>query len=203
MAEEDFSAIYEEISFPESVELGNYRTNGFTALCSIGEIYSAIDLRNNSECSLIVIAPATAIASPDIAARLLYKAEKACFFAHKNFLSVRECFNAGECYCIVTVPLTGTSLRKAAEENRDLAALVPKAASEIASLMAAAANAPIPLYFQLTPDDIFITPEGTIKVIFYDSSTAKYSEYSERMYYSEYAIKGLKGIIGEDNVVLK
>ncbi|MBQ8408705.1 MAG: DNA polymerase III subunit alpha [Clostridia bacterium] len=49
--------------------------------------------------------------------------------------------------------------------------------------------------------DIF--NEGTIKVIFYDSATAKYSEYSERMYYSEYAISELKKIVGDDNVVIK
>ncbi len=49
--------------------------------------------------------------------------------------------------------------------------------------------------------DIF--NEGTVKVIFYDSSTAKYSEYSERMFYSEYAISELKKIIGDDNVVIK
>ncbi len=49
--------------------------------------------------------------------------------------------------------------------------------------------------------DIF--NEGTVKVIFYDSSTAKYAEYSERMFYSEYAIGELKKIIGEDNIVVK
>jgi len=49
--------------------------------------------------------------------------------------------------------------------------------------------------------DIF--NEGTIKVIFYDSETAKYSEYSERMFCSDYAIKELKRIIGDENVVVK
>ena len=49
--------------------------------------------------------------------------------------------------------------------------------------------------------DIF--DEGSLRVIFYDSSAQKYSEYSERMYYSEYAIKSLKEILGEDNIVLK
>ena len=57
--------------------------------------------------------------------------------------------------------------------------------------------------FQKAKNMVDIFNEGTITVIFYDSSTAKYSEYSERMFYSEYAIKELKGIIGEDNVVLK
>ena len=57
--------------------------------------------------------------------------------------------------------------------------------------------------FKKAKNMVDIFNEGTVKVIFYDSSTAKYSEYSERMFYSEYAIKELKGIIGEDNVVLK
>lgn len=49
--------------------------------------------------------------------------------------------------------------------------------------------------------DIF--NEGSIKVIFYDRSTSKYSEYSERMFYSNYAISKLKKMLGNDNVVLK
>ncbi len=49
--------------------------------------------------------------------------------------------------------------------------------------------------------DIF--GEGTIKVIFYDTSTSKYAEYSERMFYSEYAIKELKKVLGDENVVVK
>ena len=57
--------------------------------------------------------------------------------------------------------------------------------------------------FKKAKNMVDIFNEGTITVIFYDSSTAKYSEYSERMFYSEYAIKELKGIIGEDNVVIK
>ena len=49
--------------------------------------------------------------------------------------------------------------------------------------------------------DIF--NEGTIKVIFYDSSTGKYSEYSERLFYSDYAIRELKKLLGDGNVVIK
>ncbi|MBE6584617.1 MAG: DNA polymerase III subunit alpha [Ruminococcaceae bacterium] len=49
--------------------------------------------------------------------------------------------------------------------------------------------------------DIF--NEGSMRVIFYDSSTKKYSEYSERLHYSEYVRKELAKIAGEDNVVAK
>jgi hypothetical protein len=49
--------------------------------------------------------------------------------------------------------------------------------------------------------DIF--NEGTVKVIFYDMSTKKYQEYSERMHYSDYAVKSLREILGEENVVFK
>ena len=49
--------------------------------------------------------------------------------------------------------------------------------------------------------DIF--NEGTVKVIFYDMSTKKYQEYSERLHYSEYAVNSLKRILGEENVVFK
>ena len=49
--------------------------------------------------------------------------------------------------------------------------------------------------------DIF--NEGNVKVIFYDMSTKKYQEYSERLNYSGYAANSLKKILGEDNVVFK
>ena len=49
--------------------------------------------------------------------------------------------------------------------------------------------------------DIF--NEGSARVIFYDMSTKKYSEYSERIYLTNYVISELKKIIGDDNVVAK
>ncbi len=49
--------------------------------------------------------------------------------------------------------------------------------------------------------DIF--NEGSMRVIFYDMSTQKYNEYSERMFYSQYAIGELKHILGDNNVVEK
>ncbi len=49
--------------------------------------------------------------------------------------------------------------------------------------------------------DIF--NEGTVRVLFYDVSTKKYNEYSEKMYFSKYAVKCLRDILGEGNVVEK
>jgi hypothetical protein len=49
--------------------------------------------------------------------------------------------------------------------------------------------------------DIF--NEGSVRVIFYDMSTKKYSEYSERIYCTEYVVSQLKGILGDENVVAK
>ena len=57
--------------------------------------------------------------------------------------------------------------------------------------------------FKKAKNIVDIFNEGSVKVIFYDSSTSKYSEYSEKMFYSEYAINELKKLIGSDNVVLK
>ena len=57
--------------------------------------------------------------------------------------------------------------------------------------------------FKKAKNMVDIFNEGTIRVIFYDQSTAKYAEYSERMFYSEVAIKELKKILGDDNVVVK
>ena len=57
--------------------------------------------------------------------------------------------------------------------------------------------------FKKAKNMVDIFNEGTIRVIFYDQSTAKYSEYSERMFFSKVAISELKKILGDDNVVVK
>ena len=49
--------------------------------------------------------------------------------------------------------------------------------------------------------DIF--SEGTIRVIFYDSSAQKYSEYSEKLSHSNYVSDQLCKIVGKGNIVLK
>ena len=49
--------------------------------------------------------------------------------------------------------------------------------------------------------DIF--NEGSIQIIFFDSSSKKYHAYSEKMFFSDYAISELKKLLGDDNVVLK
>ena len=49
--------------------------------------------------------------------------------------------------------------------------------------------------------DIF--NEGTVRVIFYDMSTKKYSEYSNKIHLTEYTSTQLKKILGDDNVVAK
>ena len=48
--------------------------------------------------------------------------------------------------------------------------------------------------------DIF---EGSTKVIFYDSSTSKYLDYSVGLSVSQYVISELCDILGKDNVVVK
>lgn len=57
--------------------------------------------------------------------------------------------------------------------------------------------------FKYVKNLVDIFDEGTLGVIFYDSSTAKYSEYSRKMFYSEYAISEIKKIIGDENCVVK
>ena len=57
--------------------------------------------------------------------------------------------------------------------------------------------------FKKAKNMVDIFNEGTIRVIFYDQSTTKYSEYSERMFFSKVAISELKKILGDDNVVVK
>ena len=48
--------------------------------------------------------------------------------------------------------------------------------------------------------DIF---EGPVKVIFYDSSSSRYINYSSGIAFSEYIYNELVGLIGKENVVVK
>ncbi len=57
--------------------------------------------------------------------------------------------------------------------------------------------------FKYAKNLVDIFNEGSLSVIFYDSSTKKYSEYSEKMFCSEYAISELKKLLGEENCILK
>ena len=57
--------------------------------------------------------------------------------------------------------------------------------------------------FKYAKNLVDIFNEGTLTVIFYDSSTKKYNEYSEKMFNSEYAISELKKVLGEENCILK
>lgn len=49
--------------------------------------------------------------------------------------------------------------------------------------------------------DIF--NEGSVSVIFYDSSTKKYAEYSQKLSYSEYVFAQLCELLGEENCIKK
>ena len=92
MAEAEFSAPCREEFFPAQTLLGDYRIDGFTASGSTGELYAATDLKTNQSCSIYVISSAISGFSPEVAARLLNRAQEACFFSHKNFVSIKETF---------------------------------------------------------------------------------------------------------------
>ena len=166
MAEEEFSSACREICFPDSVLLGDYRIDGFTAFSSTGEIYSAIDQRDDSSCSLMVISPAISSYSSEITARLLSRAQKACFFAHKNFVSIKETFVSSDYSCIVIEHIEGETLAAVIEKEGSAPALVPKVASAAARFLSAAEGSSAAFCSFFTPDDIFITSKGEIKFLY-------------------------------------
>ena len=57
--------------------------------------------------------------------------------------------------------------------------------------------------FKKAKNIVDIFNEGSVRVIFYNGESKKYSEYSERLFYTEYAIKELKKLLGDENVVAK
>ena len=165
MAEEEFSASGGEMIFLAGTLLGNYRIDGFFALSSMGALYSGTDLTKGQRCSLHVISSAITGHSPDVAARLLNRAQEACFFHHKNFVSIETAFTLGDVRCIVGEFLEGLSLRQFVDEGR----VPPCSPREIAAHLAALAGAAEKtgkLFFDFNPDDIYITPGGEVKVLY-------------------------------------
>ena len=165
MAEEEFSASGGEMIFPDGTLLGNYRIDGFFALSSMGALYSGTDLTKGQSCSIHVISSAITGHSPDVAARLLNRAQEACFFRHKNFISIETTFSIGDVRCIITELIEGLSLREFVDEGRVLPAPPREIAKQLAAL-AGAAEKTGKIYFDFNPDDIYITPGGVVKVLY-------------------------------------
>ena len=86
-----------------------------------------------------------------------------------------------------------------------------KAPDKIQSL--SVPQAPQKLYIRVPnmTDDVFlkvknmvdIFNEGSVRIIFYDTSSQKYSEYSERLNYSQYVFKQIEKIVGKGNAIIK
>lgn len=168
MAEEPFSAVSGPI--PGGTLLGKYRIDGFTAFSSTGELYSATEEKTNKRCSLLVISAAISGHSPDVAARLLKKAEKACFFRHKNFVSIQETFQSGDFFCIATEHIDGQTLRDLLAEQSLLPTESKQIAKELAELLCAAEKFSEPA-FEFNPDDVIITDSGQVKYLYPGSVT--------------------------------
>ena len=57
--------------------------------------------------------------------------------------------------------------------------------------------------FQYAKNLVDIFNEGTVSVIFYDSSRGKYAEYNQRLAYSEFVFEKLTELLGKDNCIKK
>ena len=165
MAEEEFSASCTGVIVPDGTLLGDYRVDGFFAFSSVGAVYSGTDLARKRSCSIHVISSAIAGHSPDVAARLLARAQEACFFRHKNFVSINKCFTLSDMRCIVTERISGLPLRDFVECRKVLPVSPEQISAQLASLLAAAGKSG-KILFDFNPDDIYITPNGQVRVIY-------------------------------------
>ena len=163
MADEPFSAACGPL--PEGTLLGKYRIDGFTACSSTGELYSATEEKTNKRCSLLVISAAISGHSPDVAAHLLKKAEKACFFRHRNFAAVLGVFQTEEYRCIATELIHGQSIRELVEGGELNPDTAEKIIKQLAGLLAAGEKFQAPA-FEFTPDDLFVSASGEVKYLY-------------------------------------
>ena len=164
MAEEDFSANVAETRFRKGELLGKYRIESFSGFSSTGGIYSAVHEESCQKCSLHVISADISARSPELAARLLEKAEKASFFRHRAFCSVIETFTENNISVIVTELLQGKTLATTVKLGGCNTAFIGKAAADAMDLINAAEPCQH-LIFDFTPENIFVENRH-IKVLY-------------------------------------
>ena len=129
----------------------------------MGEVYRARDLRLHRDVAIKVLPPATA-ADPQAVARFEREALAVASLSHPNIVSIFEFGHEGQAAYAVTELLDGVTLRTRLANGP----LNPAKAVEYGIAMAqglAAAHERGVIHRDLTPDNIFLTSDGRLKIL--------------------------------------
>ena len=143
--------------------LGHYRITAKLGEGGMGEVYRAHDERLERDVAVKVLTSAVAH-SPERLARFDREAKAVAKLAHANILAIHHLGIEDDVPFIVTELLEGETLRETIERGRLAPRAVVGYAMQIAKGLAAAHDKDI-VHRDLKPDNIFITSDGTVKIL--------------------------------------
>jgi serine/threonine-protein kinase len=154
--------------------LGHYRVTAKLGEGGMGVVFRAHDERLDRDVAVKVLAESVA-QRPDRLARFNREAKAVAKLAHPNILAIHHLGIDDDRPFIVTELLEGETLRQAIERGPLTPKKVIEFAIQIASGLAAAHDRNI-IHRDLKPDNIFITSDGTIKILDFGLAKLKQSE---------------------------
>ncbi len=143
--------------------LGHYRITAKLGEGGMGEVYRAHDERLERDVAVKVL-PGSVAHSPERLARFDREAKAVAKLAHPNILAIHHLGIEDGRPFIVTELLEGETLRETIERGRLAPRKVISFGIQIANGLAAAHDKGI-VHRDLKPDNIFITSDGTVKIL--------------------------------------
>ena len=151
------------MSLTAGARLGAFEIIGPLGSGGMGEVYRARDLRLHRDVAIKVLPPATA-ADPQALARFEREALAVASLSHPNIVSIFEFGHEGHAAYAVMELLDGVTLRTRLANGP----LNPAKAVEYGVAMAqglAAAHERGVIHRDLTPENIFLTSDGRLKIL--------------------------------------
>jgi Tol biopolymer transport system component len=153
-------------------KLGPYEITGPLGAGGMGEVYRARDSRLNRDVAIKVL-PQSVAHDRDRIARFEQEAKTTAALNHPNIVALYDVGSEGGLTFVVSELLTGSTLRERLQSGALAVRKVIELAQEIVSGLAAAHARGI-VHRDLKPDNIFVTTDGTVKIL--DFGLAKLTE---------------------------
>jgi hypothetical protein len=148
---------------PAGTRLGPYEIKALIGSGGMGDVYRARDPRLGRKVAIKVLAESAA-ADPNAVQRFRQEAQAASALNHPNIVTVYDVSISDDSAFIVTELLEGETLREAIEQRRLSAPQVLACAAQVATGLAAAHGKGI-VHRDIKPENLFITSEGTLKIL--------------------------------------
>lgn len=147
----------------QGMALGPYVIEEAVGAGAMGEVYRARDPRLGREVAVKVL-PASKACEPERLRRFEQEARAAAALTHPNIVTVYDVGTHGDLPFLVTEMLSGKTLR----QHLDDGPIEPRRVVELGAQFArgvAAAHAVRIIHRDLKPDNLFLTRDGTVKIL--------------------------------------